>query len=446
MSILELRPALVGKRMPVVAVSGSTPNRERSVDLVRAICLVVVVVLHGTMAGVTIGQGGLEITNVMEGQVWFAPASWVLQIMPLFFLVGGFSSLTQWRRMQLRGEPASEYVRGRVVRLLRPALILFSVVAGACAAAILLGADEALVAAAAYRIGQPLWFLAVYLGTACLVPVMSRLHDRAKGLTLAGLLATVVAVDIVRLVTGLEAFGFLNLAFVWLFLQQLGFFSGYGASVRRAAPAVVVTGLAALVLLTTVGPYSPDMLVNLNPPTACLVILGIVQAAILVMLRPRLNRMMRSNALGKAVDAIGNRSMTIYLWHLPVMVTVVLCMLFLGVPFAEPLSLEWWVTRTYWLGTVALALAPVAWALGRLERGRLAPIAPLSGARAAAAALSGIVGVGLLLTLGFAVPASAIGALVLVVLALYLVRGLPRTGALSRVRPNRRSSRREATM
>ncbi|HKH09315.1 MAG TPA: acyltransferase family protein, partial [Agromyces sp.] len=150
--------------------------RDSSVDAIRVVLLVAVFVLHAMMVGVSVGTGGPVLQNALEGQAWFGPVSWVLQIMPLFFIAGGFSSFHHWQSMRSRGATASDYVRARLERLVRPAIALVVVVAGALVALSIAGLPPELVATAGFRIGQPLWFLGVYLATSALVPVMVRAH------------------------------------------------------------------------------------------------------------------------------------------------------------------------------------------------------------------------------------------------------------------------------
>ena len=45
--------------------------------------------------------------------------------MPLFFVVGGFASLTAWHSLRRRGGTGAEYVRKRILRLAQPALPLY---------------------------------------------------------------------------------------------------------------------------------------------------------------------------------------------------------------------------------------------------------------------------------------------------------------------------------
>ncbi len=121
-------------------------------------------------------------------------------------------------------------MRARLERLVRPAIALVVVVAGGLAALSLAGLPAELVATAGFRIGQPLWFLGVYLAVSALVPVMLRAHERARVADAARCCSPrVVAVDVTRFATGVDAIGFLNLLLVWLLVQQLGFHLADGA-------------------------------------------------------------------------------------------------------------------------------------------------------------------------------------------------------------------------
>ena len=120
-------------------------ERDAAVDFVKAACLLIVVGLHALMAGVTVGSRGLAITNALEYHPIFAWATWAVQVMPLFFLLGGFASVTQWRRMKSEGATAGDYIRQRVQRLAHPALLPVGIVGGGLAAVALAGVPDEVV-------------------------------------------------------------------------------------------------------------------------------------------------------------------------------------------------------------------------------------------------------------------------------------------------------------
>ncbi|WP_308798819.1 acyltransferase family protein [Agromyces silvae] len=408
----------------------SRGGRDAAVDAARAACLLVVFVLHAMMVGVSVGPDGPVLENAFDGWAWFAPVSWVVQVMPLFFVIGGYAGWTAWRRSRERGDGATGFVRGRLGRLVRPAIVLILVVAAGLVALTMAGVPADVVEIAGHRIGQPLWFLAVYLGCTALVPAMVRLHERHPVTTVVALAVAVVAVDATRFATGIDAIGFANLAFVWLLMQQLGFWLADGRierMSRRGRIRLAVSALAALLVVTLAGPYSADLFANLNPPTVCLVLLGVAQLMLFSLVRAPLRRWAGRDAPAAAIARFGEWGMTLYLWHLPAFVAVAGLLLVghevVGVELPEPLTAPWWLSRPLWLVAAALATALVVRGFARWERGsarrggatRLAPtwrVVPVW-----LAVPAGVVGVGVLLVIGFA-PVPACVALALLAVAL----------------------------
>ncbi|WP_165906037.1 acyltransferase family protein [Agromyces badenianii] len=455
--------------VPAAGAAASEPRssgvaRDPSVDAIRVALLVVVFALHAMMVGVSVGADGPVLQNAIEHQAWFAPVSWVVQIMPLFFIAGGFSSFHHWRSMRSRGASGAEYVRARLERLVRPAIAVVAVVAVSLVWLALAGLAPELVATAGFRIGQPLWFLGVYLATSALVPLMVRAHERARMLTPIVLLAAVVAVDALRFSTGIEAIGFLNLLLVWLLVQQLGFHLA-GGDLDRLSPSalwgVAAASLTLLAVLTVAGPYSGDMYVNLNPPTLCLVVLGVAQLALFQLARPRIRAWVERADASRLVSAVGERAMTIYLWHMPVLVALAGGLLVAnagaGLALPEPLSADWWATRPVWLSVAAAAVVPVTLLFARFERGRAhrpvphaAPAASESrpAARSAAVdAVCGVAGIAVVLVTGFG-PVQAVIALALLAVALRgstTVRAAARSAVPARPTGLRRARSRAGT-
>jgi hypothetical protein len=410
--------------------------RDSAVDLVKAFCLLVVVGLHAMMAGVSVGAAGLQVTNALAGHPIFAWATWGVQVMPLFFLLGGFASITQWRRMREKGAVPADYIRQRVNRLARPALLPIALVGATLATLALTGVSGHTLQQVGFRIGQPLWFLAVYLGCSAFVPLLTRLHEAAPRLTLGGLLTMAVAIDTVSMSLHLPLISAFNFLFVWLFIQQLGFWFADGAFSRLPRWAKLVGGLAAygtLVFLTLVVGYSKDMYVNLNPPTTCILVLGVGQIFLVAFFNPQLQRIGGYTPIRRAAAVINRNSMTIYLWHVPVVVIIALTMLSVSMPLPEPLSRSWWETRPLFLLLVAVALIPVVLIIARLEARKLVLLptrmpVPL----AALKVILSVAGVATILIVGFTpVWSWAIG-LALLGVAVWI--GPPRVRAL---RPHR---------
>ncbi|WP_242090373.1 acyltransferase [Curtobacterium sp. DN_7.5] len=351
-------------------VRGIIAQRDLVVDLIRTACVVLVVFVHVTMVGVGTADG-IEVTSPLQELAWYVPATWVGQVMPLFFVVGGFASIVGWRSTVTRGGGARDYWSTRLVRLFRPAVPLFVVLALGLGIATALGTPPGLLAEVAFGIGSPLWFLAAYGITQCCVPLMVRLHERAPWRTLAVLLGAAVLVDTVRLATGVAEVGLLNLGPVWLFAQQLGFLWADGWFARRSRLLLAVVAVAAyvvLVPLTSIGLWAPDMLQDLNPPMVPLAFLAIAQACLVQLVHRPLASLMRTRGAQAVVFVLGRDGMAVYLWHLPLFIALNGVALLVGVPFPEPGGALWWATRPLALVLLLGAAIVVARALRSFDR------------------------------------------------------------------------------
>lgn len=403
-------------------------QRDLTLDLARVSCVLLVVVIHLLFVGVGRGPDGqLLIERTVEAQPWFAAATWLGDVMPLFFVVGGFAAMAGWRSLERRGGDADAFVRLRLVRLARPALPLLILLALALVGPALLGVDPLLVDTVAIGIGSPLWFLAAYVLAQALAPAMIRLHERAPARTLALLALAACLVDAARLGTGIPQLGMVNVVVVWVAVQQLGFWMHDGWFRRRspwALAGIVLAGYALLLVLVPLAGYSPSMLSNQYPPTVPMLVLGAIQAAALTLLHRPLAALMETRAARAVVWLAGSRLMTIYLWHLPIIMVLTGLQLLLPLPLPEPGSSVWWATRIPML----LAVLGVVWLLSlwlvRYERSPSHLADPVHPGRAAtvAAVLLFAIGPFLIMELGLDALLAGIG-VVGTTAAIWLVRG-----------------------
>ncbi len=357
--------------------------RDLTLDLARVFCVLLVVAIHLMFVGVgPDAAGGIAVSRPLEQQSWFWVATWFGQVMPLFFVVGGFATATSLRSLRRRvadpGERARTFVHGRMQRLARPALPLFVFLAVALIGATAIGVDPALLDSVAVGVGSPLWFLSAYLICQLLAPALLDAHERAPLRTVALLLGAVVLVDVAQFTipgipvdgAGMSYLGYLNMLFVWPLATVFGFWYADGWFARRAwwqLALIAVACWASLIPMTVLGPYSPNMLTNLNPPTLPLVALGLGQAALLQLLKPPLTALMRTKAARAVVFVIGSRLMTVYLWHLPVIVAIAgIGLLLPGTP--APGSEVWWLLRPVLYFVVLGAVLALSLPLGRFER------------------------------------------------------------------------------
>lgn len=344
-------------------------GRDPVIDLVRFVCLALVVVGHCMMVSPVLHSDGTVTTqNTLAEQDWFEPVIWIFMVMPLFFVTGGITGLRSWRRLQSSGGTAAGFLRSRLLRLVRPATALLAAMFLGLGAAGLLGVHPQVVELMAAGAGMPLWFLAAYLAAQLNIPLLARLHARAPWLTFAVLAVLVVTVDCLR--GALPMLANINLLFLWCAVQQLGFLLADGHLASWSRSSLVAVAVAANLLLgavTGLGLYRGNMLVNLNPPNLCLLLLGIAQAVLMEVARPVLAPLASVRWIRRVLQIAGSRSLTVYLWHLPLLVAMSGLLLLAPVPKPESGTAEWWWSRGIVLLALLLLLLPAVAAFGRLE-------------------------------------------------------------------------------
>ncbi|MGJ6964452.1 acyltransferase family protein [Streptosporangium sp. G11] len=354
------------------------PQRERYADLLRAVAITAVVIGHWLAIYVTRDGRGFQGGSILQVASWTRPLTWLFQVMPLFFLVGGFANAASLTSHLRRGGNAMGWVLGRTARLLRPTTMLLGGLAAAALTARGLGAEPALIGVAVWLASIPLWFLVAYVAVMVLTPPMYALHRRA-GLAVPIILTVLVGGgDLARLVLNVPYAGQANFLLAWLAVHQLGFAwqDGRLPSRRSVALPMAAAGFAALVLLTVVGPYPVSMVGfggervrNTSPPTLALLALAVTQTGIALWMRGPGNRWLRRLGPWTVVVAINSMIMTLFLWHMTAVVIGVMLLYGTAVmPDAMPGSALWLLLRVPWLACLALVLALLVTLFGGFER------------------------------------------------------------------------------
>lgn len=384
-TVLQTRPSVLpappapSAPTSLAAMAAATPqSRDRYVDFLRAASIGVVVIGHWLMAVVTYHGGEMKGTNALVAIPKLQYLTWLLQVMPVFFFVGGFSNLVSLDSVARRGGRFADFIDGRVTRLLRPVTVLLAVWVPLTLVLQLTAVPEASLRTVTKLVVQLLWFIGAYLLVVALAPLMLRAHRRF-GLAVPVLLGTATAaVDVVAIGAGLRVVGMLNFAFVWLFAQQLGFFYADGSFARwtrRAPVALAAAGIAGLVALTTWGPYPSSMVgmpgekvSNMAPPTLCILALTCWLVGLVMALRSPVSRWLSRARVWRGVIAANSVIMTVYLWHLTAMLVAVGVLLPLGFPQPAAGSAAWWALRPVWFAILGLLLAGLVMVFGRFER------------------------------------------------------------------------------
>lgn len=363
--------------------AGTPDTRDRYVDLLRVASLGVVVGGHWLMAAVT-GDGVGNLLAVVPG---LQPLTWVLQVMPVFFFVGGFSHALSYRSLRRRHQDRPVYavfLRGRLQRLLRPTMA-FVLVWGAAALVVqVFGGGGGMTGVALRLVAQPLWFIGIYLAMVAFTPPLLRLHERFGWGAFGGLVAAAAAVDVLRFAAGVPFVEFLNFAFVWLAVHQLGFLRADGRI--RTPAALAATGLAGAAALVAVGPYPLSMVgmpgekvSNMAPPTLALLFHGLWLVGAVELLKGPGTRFVRRARVWRRVVAANGIAMTAFLWHLTAMLGVYGVMIAAGVALPEPATAAWWAQTPLRLAVAAGVTALLVAAFRRFERPARRSAAPVPG-------------------------------------------------------------------
>jgi hypothetical protein len=370
-------------------VDGTPDSRDRYMDLLRAFSIAVVVLGHWLMAIVYFDGSRLDGANALDTVPGLWLLTWVLQVMPIFFIVGGFSNLVAWRSIKKRGSGYADYMRSRTARLMRPTLV-FVVVWTLVTTVATFAAPGSLAAMskATELIAKPLWFLAVYVLVVALAPIMVAFHERHGVRVLVVLTGAAVVVDLVRIVAEVPAVGYLNFAFVWLFAHQLGFFYSDGtlaAFTRRFYVGTAVGCLALLGVLTGSGIYSPSMVgmqtdaaSNNSPPSICLIVLTGWLLSAVMLVRPAASRWLQQRKNWAAVVAANSMIMTVFLWHLTALLVAVLVLYPIGFPQPRGGTSVWWAWRPVWIVVLSVILAGFVAVFAKFERPKAQTSGPLA--------------------------------------------------------------------
>ncbi|MEU5914597.1 acyltransferase [Micromonospora sp. NPDC047527] len=387
-------------------------GRERYVDLLRALAITMVVLGHWGVAVIVRDDAGLPTgRSALSNLPWAYPLTWVAQVMPVFFLVGGYANAASLTRLRSRGGDAAGWLLDRSARLVRPTSVLVLVLGGAAALARLLDTDPTRIREVVWFATIPLWFLVAYLAVVALTPPMYALHRRF-GLAVPLVLVALVGLGDLGRLTGPVELSFGNYLFGWLAVHQLGFAwydtrpaaagppAAGGAAAhpptdaagpsagehpgvrrrrlpisRRAGVVFLAGGLAALLLLTVPGPWPVAMLNvpgerldNAGPPSLALLAVAAAQLGLILLLRGPTERLLRHTRPWQLVIGVNLVVLTVFLWHLTAAILLIGLLDATGtLPTPVVGSTAWWAWRVPWLLLLAVVLAVLVAIFGPVE-------------------------------------------------------------------------------
>ncbi|WP_121745283.1 acyltransferase [Streptomyces sp. E2N166] len=358
----------------IARIDDRTPaHRDRAIDGLRALALLAVPTGHWLIGGFTLDTGGgLHNASPLTTFGALAPAGWILQMLGVFFLVGGYSSYLSYRR---RKGSAHEWITGRLTRLGRPVLGVTAV--WALLLPILhygLGVPAATLHTASTLVVQPLWFVGVYAVITALTPYCLRASRRLGFWSAAPLLGSVAVVDFLRYGPYADAMptwlSLLNLLPGWMFAYQLGVSWADKRLGRREAWLLLAGGAALFATLLLAFHYPASMVgvpgtsrTNSHPPSLLVLALAAAQSGAAILLRDRLARLLRRPALWAPVVVVNLSAMTILCWHQTAMLAAAVPASYFG-EFpgltTAPDTAGWILARMAWMPLFAGLLVAIA--------------------------------------------------------------------------------------
>jgi peptidoglycan/LPS O-acetylase OafA/YrhL len=360
-------------------MAAQTPEeRNRYVDFLRSVSILVVIVGHWMIATAYVVDGEMDAGHLLVGREQLHWLTWLFQVMPIFFIVGGYSNAVSLESAKRKGSGYGGWLSARLNRLVAPLLVILIAWAVIAVAMSLFGARPAVIQFVSQAALIPTWFLAIYIVVVILAPAAYRFWQRFGFASFLVFAAGAALTDIAFFVADMQWLGWTNYLWVWLAVHHLGFAwrdDRLGRVGKRLLFSAV--GFAALWLLTSHGPYplamvgSPDPeLSNTLPPKITLLALGIFQFGLLLALEEPMRRALNGLRLWTATVLINSMIMTVYLWHITVMV-IFAALLYLagGIGLGiEPGTSDWWWSRPVWILVLFVLLLPIALLLSPLER------------------------------------------------------------------------------
>lgn len=307
--------------MSAASVAARTPtDRNRAVDFYRAAAMAVVAVGHWLGMVAVLDRDELVGGNLLDFSPEYGWITWIGQVMPLFFFVGGFASATSLRSAERKGVRPADWIATRLHRMVTPAAAL----AGFWAVGLVVGAalgGFGVVSLGAAGAAIPLWFLANYTIDTALAPYTFRWF-RSRPAVLVGGLVLVFAIAEAARFAGVPVLPQVNWVIGWLGFQIAGFAWQDGRlPTGRALVGLAATFWALALAAVNLGPWPAVMLHHggldhspTHPPSTALIVFGLAYSFTAAALAPAVTRWLERSARAWRVTIAANVvAMSVYL-------------------------------------------------------------------------------------------------------------------------------------
>jgi hypothetical protein len=399
-------------------VDATPPDRERVVDFLRAFSILSVVFGHWLISYITQDSSGqisgenaipfMKINGFSFG--WLL--TWVFQVMPIFFFVGGYANYVGIRSFKKKNLGYAQFLTSRIRRMMKPVITLLFVWVPANFVIDMMNIrSEKFADLLSKLVTQPLWFIGVYILVTALSWPLYNLHLKFGSKSILITACIPFLIDWLRLGVGITVIGYLNI-FVWIWVHQLGFAYADGTLLANASQQVnnitqlwkkftglfiVIIGATGLFFCSGIQAFSNNRILNditkflhidnlpypqsmvglpgetmsnMNPPTVAIMFLAITQIGLVVIFRDRLQGFLQRPKVWKVTVIINSMILTIFCWHQSALSLVTITRLRIGIE--EPLvgTANWWLTRPLLLGSYAIVLSLIVPIFWKYERWR----------------------------------------------------------------------------
>ncbi|MBK8459458.1 MAG: acyltransferase family protein [Micropruina sp.] len=376
------------------SVAGTVVHRtERNhlIDAARTSSVVMVVLFHSVLFGVQIVDGMPVVTAWEPGPSWW-PFSWLVMIVPVFFVAAGYADATAVDGMRSAGTDLAHYLARRGSRIVAP-LVLFSTLVAALSTALAWqpGAPPALLYPGTSGLSWLelstyvsrdycyfLWFVAVYLLLLFLAPLTVTAQDRFGVLVLAVLGGLAAAFDQLSFALNEPQARSPNVFLVWAACHQVGiaYQRGWFRGGPRWLPIITLvgagSGIAALIAVLDYPPaavaFSDRGVANNLPPTVALALLAVAQASLLGILEQAGVMRTLSGRLARALRTANALTVNVYLWQSTGILITLQLLVWLGLawPQTAMVALQPMVITLASVLVLAVIIPPISWLEGRL--------------------------------------------------------------------------------
>lgn len=366
---------LLAARMPVRGRS----TRRRTLTVNRT-------PVHHAQSGYLRVLGGLSVAGLVVAESilalassgpapadWVWPLTWLLQLVPVFFLAGGHANVLAWQSETSASGRFCHYLAGRIGWLLRPALALITAWLVVPLSLELFRAPPQTTTGFSRIVLQPLWLLGLYLVVVAAAPAMLWVHRR---LPLAAPAVLALCAATIGLTAGGPVAAHVGGIVAALLFQQLSFHYADGRLWRVPRPVLVAAATAALltlVALTTVGGHSklliaePAASASFVPSLLGVLLIGIAQTCVIALPREQGTSRVATGPPARLVALIRSAPMTTYLFYLLAML-VVAGMVSVTRDTGLPADVLAWLAQPRTLLALALIAVPAALAFLMFER------------------------------------------------------------------------------